>query len=136
MSKDEHVGRKLAAGALIGGLVGYITGIFTAPKSGEATRRGIANKAEDIKESAAEQLQDAHDELQDLLASAKRKSLSLGSKAREEFNEAVATGKDAQNKASTTLKAFKAGEADDPELNRSVRQTRAAIKNLKKYLKG
>lgn len=135
MAKDEHVGRKIAAGAAVAGLVGYLSGLLTAPKSGEATRKGISNKAEDIKEGAAEQLQDAHDELQDLLKSAKNKSLSLGAKAREEYNEAVVKGKDAQNKSSQVLKAFKNGEADDPELNRSVRQARAAIKNLRRFLK-
>lgn len=135
MAKNDHTGRKIALSAAIGGLMGYLSGLFTAPKSGQATRRGIANKAEDVKETAAEQLQDANDELQDLLKSAKNKSLSLSSRAREEFNEAVVKGKDAQDKASKVLKAIKAGEADDPELNKSVKQARSAVKNLRRYLK-
>lgn len=135
MAKNEpHTGRKLAIGAAIAGVVGYIGGILTAPKSGKQTREDIADKAGDIKEGAEEQLQNAHDELSELLKKAKSKSISLGSKAREEFNEAVVHAKDAQNKASHVLKAVRAGEADDPALNKAVKQAKQAKKNLSKYL--
>jgi len=133
--KDEHTGRKLAIGAAIAGVVGYVSGILTAPKSGRETREDIADKAEDIKEGTEEQLQNAHDELSDLLKTAKNKSVALGSKARGEFNEAVVAAKDAQNKASYVLKAVRAGEADDPALNKAIKQAKQAQKNLSKFLK-
>ena len=132
--KDEHTGRKLAIGAALAGAVGYVTGILTAPKSGKETREDIADKAEDLKEGAEEQLQTAHDELNELIATAKNKSVALGSKAREEFNEAVVRAKDAQNKASHVLKAVRAGQADDPALNKAIKQAKQAKKNLSKYL--
>src|SRR3989344_6490982 len=135
MKDEEHTGRKFAIGALLAGAVGYVTGILTAPKSGKETRDDIANKAEDIKESAEEQLQRAHDELADLIKTAKDKSLALGSKARTEFNEAVVAAKDAQNKTAHLLKAVRAGEADDPQLNKALKQAKAAAKNLSKYFK-
>ncbi|MDO8591526.1 MAG: YtxH domain-containing protein [bacterium] len=133
-NKDEHTSRKLAIGAALAGAVGYVTGILTAPKSGKETREDIADKADDIKESAEEQLQIAHDELSELIQTAKNKSVALGSKAREEFNEAVVRAKDAQNKAGHVLKAVKAGEADDPALNKAIKQAKQAQKNLSKYL--
>lgn len=133
-NKDEHTSRKLAIGAALAGAVGYVTGILTAPKSGRETREDIADKADDIKESAEEQLQIAHDELNELIQTAKNKSVALGSKAREEFNEAVVRAKDAQNKASHVLKAVKAGEADDPALNKAIKQAKQAKKNLSKYI--
>ena len=112
MAKDEHTGRKLAIGATLAGAIGYITGILTAPKSGKETREDIADKAEELKESAEEQLQNAHDELTELIKTAKSKSMALGSKARAEFNE-----------------------ADDPALNKAIKQVKQAQKNLGKYLK-
>lgn len=136
MVKDEHTGRKLTIGAVIAGAIGYITGILTAPKSGKETREDIANKAEDIKETAEEQLQHAHDELDDLLKAARTKSLALGSKARTEFNEAVVAAKDAKNKLGHLLKAVRSGEADDPQLNKALKQAKSAAKNLSKYFKG
>lgn len=135
MVKDEHTGRKFAIGALLAGAIGYVTGILTAPKSGKETRENIADKAGEIKEGAEEQLQNAHDELSELIKTAKNKSVALGSKARAEFNEAIVRAKDAQNKASHVLKAIRAGQADDPQLNKALKQARSAAKNLGKYFK-
>lgn len=134
-NKDEHTGRKLAISAALAAVVGYVSGILTAPKSGKETREDIADKAGELKEGAEEQLQEAHDELSELIKTAKNKSVALGSKARDEFNEAVVAAKDAQNKASYVLKAVKDGGADDPALDKAIKQAKQARKNLGKFLK-
>jgi len=136
LRRKQNVGKKMAASAVIAGIAGYISGILTAPKSGKETRRQLAEEAEGVKQSTEEQLEKANKELQVLIKDAKTKSVSLSAKAREEFNEAVLRAKDAQNKATTTLKAMKSGEAEDPELNKAVKQARQAAKNLSKYFKG
>lgn len=136
MAKEGNSGKKIAIGALLAGVAGYVTGILTAPKSGKETREDIVDKAEDIKHGAEDQLQAAQDEVSDLLKTAKNKTLALSAQAREEFNEAVLRAKDAQNKGTTVLKAVKAGEASDPELNKAIKQLSQAKKNLAKYLKG
>jgi gas vesicle protein len=133
--RKKNTGKKLAAGAALGGLVGYLAGILTAPKSGKQTRKEIVNKTGEVKDSAAEQLEVARGELTAALNNAKAKSADLNAKAKVEYNETVVKAKDAQNKAGQVLKAFKAGEADNPELNKAVKQTRTAISNLSKYLK-
>ncbi|HEY5549928.1 MAG TPA: YtxH domain-containing protein [Candidatus Saccharimonadales bacterium] len=135
MVKDQHTGRKIAIGALLAGAVGYITGILTAPKSGQETREDLAEKVSELKDEAAEQLQDLRDELDELVKDAKDKTMALSAKAREEFNEAVVAAKDAKNKSGAVLKAFKAGEAKDPELNKAIKQAKQAKKNLSKYFK-
>lgn len=137
MARDDNsTGKKIALGALMAGVAGYVTGILTAPKSGKETREDIVDKAEDIKHGAEDQLQAAQDDVSDLLKSAKQKTLALSAQAREEFNEAVVKAKDAQNKGSGVLKAVRAGEASDPELNKAIKQLKLAQKNLAKYLKG
>jgi gas vesicle protein len=136
LKRDPHTGRKIAIGAIVAGIAGYISGILTAPKSGKETREDIADKAWETKDSVEMQLHDLNDELQSLIKEAKVKTVALSAKAREEFNESVVKAKDAQNKASTVLKAAKAGEASDPDLNKAVKQARQAVKNLGKYLKG
>lgn len=135
MVKDQHSGRKIAIGALVAGAVGYVTGILTAPKSGKETRDDIAGKASDLKDEGAERLEDLRNELEELISTAKDKTVALSAKAREEFNEAVVAAKDAKSKAGTVLKAAKAGEADDPDLNRAIKQASQAKKNLGKYFK-
>jgi gas vesicle protein len=136
LRKRQNTGKKMAASALIAGVAGYIGGILTAPNSGKDTRKKLAEEAEGIKDSTEEQLQRANDELKVLIKDAKTKTVSLSSQAKEEFNEALLRAKDAQNKASTTLKAVKNGESDDPELNKAVKQAKQAAKNLSKYFKG
>ncbi len=133
--KKDDTKKKLALGAVAGALAGYVTGILTAPKSGKETRADIADKAGDIKDDAAAELKKADEELKELLQAAKDKTITLSSQARSEFNEAVATAKDAQNKASTILKAVRAGGADDPQLDKALKQARQAKKNLSKFLK-
>lgn len=135
LRKKQNTGKKLAAGAALGGFLGYVAGILTAPKSGSETRKGIADKAGEVKNDAADQLEKASEELTAALTSAKTKSAGLNAKAREEYNEAVVKAKDAQNKASQVLKAFRSGQAEDPELNKAVKQARLALRNLGKYLK-
>ena len=70
-----------------------------------------------------------------MVKSAKSKTVTLSSAARAEFNEAVVKAKDAQNKSTQVLKAAKAGEASDPDLNKAVKQARLAAKNLAKFFK-
>lgn len=133
--RNPHTGRKIAVGSAIAGLAGYLAGVLTAPKSGSQTRRDISKKAEDLKYDAEGQLVDLNDELKDLIKKTKVKTLALSSTARAEFNEAVVRAKDAQNKTTQVLKAAKAGEASDPDLNKAVKQARLAVKNLGKFFK-
>lgn len=136
LKRDRNTGKKVAIGALIAGVGGYLAGILTAPQSGKETREDIADKAGDIKDDAGAQLQKAQDELADTLKEAQSKAGELKAKARAELNEAIARGKDAQVKSKAVLRAFKDGESDDPELNRAVKQAKQAQKNLSKFLKG
>jgi gas vesicle protein len=136
LNRKKNTGKKMAISALIGGIAGYLGGILTAPQSGKETREDIADKADDIKDSSEDQLVKLQEDLKDLIRDTKVKTVALSAQAREEFNESVVKAKDAQNKATTVLKAFKAGEADDPELNKAIKQAKQAQKNLSKYLKG
>ena len=133
--KDPKTGQKVALGAAIAGIGGYFAGILTAPKSGKETRAELADKTVELKDDASHQLQVAQDELGVVLKEAQSKTVALGSQAREEFNEALVRAKDAQNKTKTILKAVKAGQAQDPELNKAVKQAKLAKKNLSKFLK-
>ena len=135
MTKEDHTGRNFAIGAVVAGAVGYLAGILTAPKSGKETRDDIADKAGDIKDTAEAELASLQNELKELIAKTKDQTVALSGKAREEFNEAIVKAKDAQNKAANVLKAVKAGQAEDPELNKAIKQAKQATKNLARYLK-
>jgi len=133
--KNNHTGSKFAAGALIAGAAGYLAGVLTAPKAGKETREDIALKAGEVKSEAETELTKVYKELTDLTKEAKTKTLALSAQARDEFNEAVVKARDAQDKAGHVLKAVKAGEADDPQLNKALKQAKQAKRNLGKYFK-
>jgi gas vesicle protein len=135
LRRRQNAGKKIAIGAAVAGAVGYVTGILTAPKSGKETRKQLAEEAEGLKESTEDELQKLNNELKDLIKQTKVKTVALSSGARAEFNEAVIRAKDAQKKSADALKAFKEGEADDPELNKAVKQAKQAQKNLSKFFK-
>jgi gas vesicle protein len=133
--RNPHTGRKVALGSALAGLAGYLAGILTAPKSGEEARDDLKQKGEDVKNDTEYQLSELNNELRQLIKDAKVKTMALSSTARSDFNEAVVKAKDAQNKASQVLKAAKDGEAEDPDLNKAVKQARLAVKNLGKFFK-
>ncbi|OGL24364.1 hypothetical protein A3A68_01705 [Candidatus Saccharibacteria bacterium RIFCSPLOWO2_01_FULL_48_13] len=135
MSKENHTGRKIAIGAMLAGVVGYLTGLLTAPKSGKETRADIASKAGDVKEATLAEAKKAQGEIGELLDRAKSEVLALSGKAKEEFHEALARAKDAQAKLAAVMKAVKSGKAKDPDLDKAIRQATQARKNLAKYLK-
>jgi gas vesicle protein len=136
MRKNQHAGRKIALGAAVAGVTGYLAGILTAPQSGKDTRGDVAGTAGDMVGGAEEQLQTLSNELKALIKQTKVKTIALSSQARKDFNEALVKAKDAENKAATVLKSVKAGEAEDPELNKAIKQAKQAKKNLGKYLQG
>lgn len=135
-NKKKNAGKKIALGAAIAGVVGYAAGILTAPKSGKETRADIAKKAGEVKAGSLEQLESTHQDLAESLKKAQGKTIALGSHAREEFNEAVVRAKDAQNKTGAVIKAVRKGGAQDPDLNKAVKQGKQALKNLGKFLRG
>lgn len=135
MRRNEHTGRKIAFSAAIAGVTGYLAGLLTAPKSGKKTREDIVDVASGVRDGAVDDLQILEVELKDLIGKTKSKTVALSAQAREEFNEAVIKAKDAQNKATYVLKAVKAGEAEDPELNKAIKQAKQAKKNLGKFFK-
>lgn len=127
--------RKVALGSVIAGIAGYVTGILTAPQSGQETREDIRDKASDIKDDARLELNIAQEKLAEAIREAQARASTISVQAKEEFNEALIRAKDAQNKAKTVLKAVKSGGSDDPELNKAVKQAKQATKNLGKFLK-
>ena len=83
--------------------------------------------------TTVQELDLAYKELVELTKKAKDKSVALSATARNQFDDALVKARDAQDKAAHVLKAVKTGEAEDPELNKAIKQARQAKKNLGKY---
>ncbi len=133
MSKE--VGKKVAIGAAVAGVVGYVAGVLTAPKSGKETRQDIKNTAIKAKTEAEKKLKVLHSELNERLIEAKKKGAKLSGKAREEFDKVVDSADSVREKVREILSALHEGDADDPELKQALKDAKDALKHLEKYVK-
>lgn len=136
MSRRKHATAKVVAtGALLAAGAGYLAGILTAPKSGKETRQDIAKNASKARVDAEKQLKKMHSELGDLIKDGETASKKAGSKAKDELNTAVDKAKVAKDKAREILSALHDGDADDPNLQKALKEVKLAKSNLAKYLK-
>lgn len=136
MAKEKnHSVRNVAIGAAIAGVAGYVTGILTAPKSGKETRKDIKNKAAQAKAEAEKRLKKMHSELNELIATGKKRLKDATSTTKVGFSEALDKAVAAKEKAREMLSAIHEGQADDKDLEAAVKEVNDAIDHLKKYVK-
>lgn len=131
----KNVGKKVALGAVIAGLAGYVAGILTAPKSGKETRQDILNSANKAKTEAEKKLKALLSELNQKIDSTKKAGNKLTGKAKQEYEKVLESAGKAKEKAREILSAIHEGDADDPDLQQAIRDAKAALKNLEKYAK-
>lgn len=133
---NNDTGKKVATGAVIAGLIGFIAGILTAPKSGKETRQDIKNAGLKARKEAEKKLKQLHSELNSLLDDAKKKGNKLSGKAKAEFDKNLDKATEVKEKIRELLSALHEGDADDPELKKALKDAKEAISHLKKYVKG
>lgn len=73
-----------------GVIVGLVLGVLFAPDSGNETRKKIAKKANDIKDSAVDKYNDIADTVADQYSRLKTKAQNIAGKGEEVYNEAKA----------------------------------------------
>jgi len=77
-------------GLVVGGVLGYVIGILSAPKSGEELRRQIADNSEDIYKQASDSLGDIREKTGQVVTDVSSKSNEVLKKA----TDSVQGGKD------------------------------------------
>lgn len=131
----KGVGKKVAVGAAIAGVAGYVAGVLTAPKSGKETRKDIKDAASKAKTEAEKKLKQLHSDLHKRLEEAKSKGGQLSGKAKDEFDRVVANAGTAKEKVRELLSGIHEGDAEDPDLKKALKDAKDALKNLEKYVK-
>lgn len=132
---DGNNGKKWALGALVAGLVGFLAGILTAPKSGKETREDIKKATGTAVREVEKQLKSAHTELSELTQKASRLLKAGGKEAKKDLDKAQERAKKAQATVKELLSAIHEGSADDPSLNAALKEAKAAKDHLAKFLK-
>jgi gas vesicle protein len=127
--------KKIAVGASIAALAGYVTGVLTAPKSGKQTREDLKNGANKGLTEAERELKKLHTELADLIGEVKDRGDKLSGKANKEVTDVVEKGRVAKEKARELLSALHEGDAEDKDLKKAVTEATKAIEHLRNFLK-
>lgn len=126
---------KMAVGAAIAAAAGYVAGILTAPKSGKDTRKDIQQTALKARAEAEHKLKSLHSELTELIDQGKQGAENLEARAKKQFDNVLAMGQKAKEKAREMLSAVHEGGADDKDLQTAINDVNKAISHLKKFLK-
>jgi gas vesicle protein len=132
---SKNVFKTVAIGSAVAAAAGYVAGVLTAPKSGRETRKDLKNKAEKSRVEAEKELKKLHTDLDNVLKDAKSAGEKAGSRAQKELSDITSRAKDAKEKVREVLSAIHEGDAEDRDLNKAVKDGRAAIGHLKDYLK-
>ena len=128
------VAKKVALGAAITAILGYIAGILTAPKSGKETRNDIKEKAVETYSAAEKELKKLHTELSDIIDEVSDRISSFTN--RKDVSQALDKGRDAKQKAREVLSMLhEGGETDDKDLKKAINDATKAIEHLRDYLK-
>lgn len=133
--KDQQrdVVKKVAIGAAITAVAGYVAGVLTAPKSGKQTRSDLKDKAAETYNATEKELKKLHTELTDVMDEATDRISSF--KNRKDVDAALNRGKDAKQKAREVLSTLHDGETDDKELKNAISDATKAIQHLRDFLK-
>lgn len=136
MSENSHKNRNWGIFALVAGIVGFVAGILTAPKSGKETREDIKNTANRVVSEAEKQLKKLHSEMNIVLMDGKELLQGKSGKAKADLSKAINSAKETQTKVKTLLTSLRdGGSSEDPELNKAIKEAKSALIHLKKYMK-
>lgn len=127
--------KRLAVGAAVAGVAGYVAGILTAPKSGKETREDIKTATSKAITEAEKKLKALHSELSDIIDKAKSLASSKSTQAKDQLNKAIDGAQMAKDKVRDVLSALHEGGADDKDLQKALDEANKAIKHLKTFLK-
>ena len=126
---------KLAFRVLIGAIVGFVTGLLSAPKSGQETRADIKQTAHKASEVLSAKAKQAQVHLSQLITKAEDKLKQTKQATGSQSRQLVDRAKHAKSQVGDVAKAVKDGQATDKDLDAAVKKANAAVTSLKSYLK-
>jgi gas vesicle protein len=128
--------KRIAVGTgVVAAAAGYVAGVMTAPKSGKETRGDIKAAAKKSRAEAEKELKKVQTELEKAMKEAKAQGGKLSTKAQKELKELVEKAKNSKEKTGEVMSAIRAGDAEDQDLKRAIKNAHSSIDHLRDYLK-
>jgi gas vesicle protein len=126
--------KNVALGTLLAAGLGYAAGILTAPKSGKETRKDIQKAAIKAKVETEHKLKDLNSELNGLISKGEVRLIRLKTAAKKELASAIERAQTAKEKSRSLLTALHEGDSVDSDLDKAVKEAKAATDHLKNFL--
>lgn len=126
--------KKIASRTLFIAIIGYITGILTAPKSGKETRQDLSESIDISKRELEKKLKLAHSELRSYLKEAQVNLISSSSEVKFELESVIKKANEVEAKIKETLSAVHEGTADNIELDKAIKEAKKSIKHFQEYI--
>ncbi|QQS64774.1 YtxH domain-containing protein [Candidatus Saccharibacteria bacterium] len=124
---NKSNGAKVAVGAVLGVVGGFVAGLLFAPKSGKETRA-------DIKQAAEKLIDKVQKEAEDIFAQAKKVESTLEEKAKAELVRLKHKAEEARDKVKAAASKA-ADKKDDAALQAALDDAHSAFSNLKAFVK-
>lgn len=131
----KRVAERIALGAALAGVAGYIAGILSAPSSGRKTRAQLKKSAEGGLDDVEAQLKKLQNELSDLVTEAKKRGAPLGDRAERRFGTAMDSANVAKDKLYEVVGSLKKGQTNDKDLQNALADAKRAIDHLRDFLR-
>lgn len=134
MSKESN--KKWGVVALVAALGGFVAGILTAPKSGKETREDIKVTANKAAAEVEKDLKKIHSELSVVISDTKDILKGKTKEVQKDITEKLNVAQNKQAKVKEVLSALRdGGAAENPELQKALKEAKAALDHLKKFAK-
>lgn len=125
--------KRIAAGAIFAGFIGFIVGVLTAPKSGKETRKEVVDTAVEVKRQIEKELKIVHKEVKSYISKAEILIDTKGKDIKKDVKDLVQSAKKSEMKVKELLSAIHEGTADNKELQEALVEAKKTRDALKKY---
>jgi gas vesicle protein len=115
--------------------LGYLAGLLTAKKPGEQTRKDIIDSSKEVQAKAEAAVEDLYSKLTEMIKQAEAKIDKNRLSIRHNLYKAATKANKVKSQTKDILMAVKKGDVTNTDLHKSIDNTKAAIENLKNYLK-
>ncbi len=124
----------IGIGVLLGAVVGVITGILFAPKSGKETRDAIKSTTTDTAHKLHDEAEKLQSDAKEWIAKADAKAKASKGKTEESAKQHATELKKQAKNVAQVVSSVKAGKADDKDLQSAIKQLKGARTSLKSFL--
>ena len=120
---------------VLGAGLGYLAGLLTAKKPGEQTRKDIIDSSKEVQAKTETAIEELYSKLTEMIKQAEAEIDKNKLSVQHNLYNAATKANKVKSQTKEILTAVKKGDTTNTDLDKSIDNVKAAIENLKNYLK-